>query len=310
MALGAYLEQLFRPATAWRAATLTSPGSELRRLSQRVSETEARLAAIETSTSYRLGPDDRPGHPATDDAARRLPQLAGVRRSRGPSRPPARPTACRRAWIVAPPGMPRSGPGQSDCSRRTARRRKERGPDCASPGRSGTNNCRGARPRHDGPPPDPERRDPRCRAADPDLLLIETGAFGAGRQWAYGGNPAATDRDRELLRLIDSAEGWDGRRCCGALPPRRSRSGSAHRRPIRRRARCRRRRDVGRWLPGVQLASFNLLGADERRSDVPTLVGTWDVRAPRKVRQAQQELLEGFLLTASRSTSISIRRRR
>jgi len=41
---------------------------------------------------------------------------------------------------------------------------------------------------------------------DPDLVLIETAAGGIGSPWAYLGDPAATERERRLLRLAEAAQ--------------------------------------------------------------------------------------------------------
>ncbi len=297
LVLGWYLEQLVPTGDDAAAADPNAPSrQEVRRLSQRLNETETRLAAIETSTSYRLGRTVVQAVRRPARVARLIPDLAGLRRRSSPQRstpaaagPPSRVDG-RAAWYASI----RYGP--------------ERLFQAHSAGAAG------ARTRlviagvlrdetadaldHDAIV---QRLTPNdamiaLERSDPDLLLIETGAFGAGRQWAYAGDPAAVERDRELLRLIDACRGL-GRPTVlwrtaatpfpigiGELVGRfdvvldATTPGSA-----------------AEWRAGVQLSHFNLLGADDDRSDAPLLVGAWDERAPRTTRIAHQALLEGLL---------------
>ncbi len=122
--------------------------------------------------------------------------------------------------------------------------------------------------------------------ADPDFLLIETGAFGAGQPWAYTASATAVDRDRTLLEVLALAHRlgrpsvlWKSQ----AVPEP---VGIALFEP---------RFDLvlgpADWDPGVQLAVFNGAGLDPQRSGAPLFVGAWDPRA----RRGDAERLLGVL---------------
>ena len=297
LALGWYLEQLV-PTDDRAAATVAEApsGTDFRRMSQRLGETEARLAAIETSTSYRVGRTIVRAIRRPASVARLVPHLAGVGRRRG-SQPPVRPSGglpsrvdSRAAWNASI----RSGPERLFLSHSAGAEGARTRLVIAGVLRDETAELLG----HDCTVHrlTPNDATLAIERADPDLLLIETGAFGAGRQWAYAGNPAAVDRDRELIRLIASCRRlgrpavlWN----TAATPFPIGIGELAGRFDVVLEATA--SGTSAEWLPGVQLARFNLLGADAPRSRTPTLVGTWDERAPRKVRQAHRELLEGLL---------------
>ena len=259
-------------------STDTSALAELRRLDQRLRETEERLAAVEDSTSYRLG------HSLV--AAARTPiRIGRLRRE------------LRRAWHsrVGPPaprphraaGLPPAAPWRTVPSSRgrlviAGVLRDETAatiePDAAV-FRIGP---------ADGPA--------ALEHADPDLVLVETGAFGAGRPWAYTGDPAATEREGQLLALLAAARAagrptvlwWTAATpepigivpLAGRFDLELAAPSSAEGSP---------------WDPGVQLARFNPLDLDPARSAAPLFLGAWPERRAGPTR----DLLEALLLAAA-----------
>lgn len=297
LVLGWYLQQLVPSDDSSASNDFDAlSGTDVRRMSQRLSETESRLAAIETSTSYRVGRTIVQAVRRPSNVARLIPRLADVRPRRS-SKPRVRPTSTlpsrvdsRAAWNASI----RYGPERLFQAYSSGAEGARTRLVIAGVLRDETAEILG----HDTTV---HRLTPNDAAlalerADPDFLLIETGAFGAGRQWAYAGNPAAIDRDRELLRLIASCRRlgrpavlW--RTAATPFPIGIGELASQFDVVLDATGRG----SSAEWLPGVQLARFNLLGANATRSSAPTLVGTWDERAPRKVRKAHQELLEGLL---------------
>lgn len=129
--------------------------------------------------------------------------------------------------------------------------------------------------------------------ADPDLVLIETGAFGAGLPWAYVGSAGAVDRDRILAAVLDTARRlgrpsvlWQS----SAVPD------PVGIQPFKRRfdlvlGDLGSAADRRGWQPGVQLARFNPHDLDPARSLTPLLVGAWDPRAALTDRTRFENLL-------------------
>ena len=129
--------------------------------------------------------------------------------------------------------------------------------------------------------------------ADPDLVLVETGAFGAGLPWAYVGSAAAVDRDRVLAAVLDTARRMGRPSVLWQSPAIPDPVGIQ---PFKRRfdlvlsdlGRAAERRG---WQPGVNLARFNDHDLDPARSLPPLFVGAWDKRAPLTDRSRLESLL-------------------
>ena len=133
---------------------------------------------------------------------------------------------------------------------------------------------------------------------DPDLVLVESGAFSAGGPWAYTAGASALDRDRVLMEVLAIAHEF-GRPSVlwmtAAVPE-----------PIGLSLLERQfdlllvdpggRRDSLGWTPGVPLSVFNALDLDPGRSGSPLYVGDWDPRAAR----ADQDLLQRLLTAGAR----------
>lgn len=138
--------------------------------------------------------------------------------------------------------------------------------------------------------------------ADPDVVLIETGAFGAGRPWAYTGSPGLAERDRRLLEVIDAARAM-GRPAVlwwtAAAPEPVGLLRLADRFDLVLTARP---DDGAAWTPGVQLATFNDVDLDPLRAAAALFVGEWDPRLAPARRDRFAALLE-----ASRAYGLDIR---
>ncbi|HTS14838.1 MAG TPA: hypothetical protein VMH24_04165, partial [Candidatus Sulfotelmatobacter sp.] len=139
--------------------------------------------------------------------------------------------------------------------------------------------------------------------ADPDLLLVETGAFGAGRPWAYAGEAAGLERDRRLLELLAIAHRM-GRpavlwwTAAAPIPigirnlePRFDLVVAEE--PVD---------GAPAWAVGVQFARFHDLGAPAVREAAPLYVGAWDLRQDPRGRAAVERLL-----TAAAAHGLAIR---
>jgi hypothetical protein len=129
--------------------------------------------------------------------------------------------------------------------------------------------------------------------ADPDVVLVETAAFGAGHSWAYAGHPAATERDLRLLEVVDAARAMGRPTVLWWTATRPDPVGLGH---FAGRFDLMLAADPDRELPfwsvGVQLSRFNDIGLDPRRAGPPLLLGGWDPRAPYETRLGFQKLLE------------------
>ena len=133
---------------------------------------------------------------------------------------------------------------------------------------------------------------------DPDLVLVESGAFAAGEPWAYTAGASALDRDRTLLEVIATAHElgrpsvlWktaavpepiglsllEGQFDLVAVDP-----GG--------------RPDARGWTPGVPLSVFNAHDLDPSRSGALLYVGDWDPRASR----AEKDLILKLMTAGSR----------
>jgi hypothetical protein len=129
---------------------------------------------------------------------------------------------------------------------------------------------------------------------DPDIVLIETGAFSAGRPWAYAGSGSAVDRDRALLDLLDGSRRLGRPTVLWKSPAVPEPVGIA---PFEGRfdlivGDARDTPDLDLWHPGVQGAVFNAHDLDPTRSLPPLFVGAWDPRAAHIDRELLLRLLE------------------
>lgn len=270
--------------------------TEIRRLNRRLREAEEQAAALEASTSYRLGRSLVETARSPRRVTRLGRELVRLWRSRaghaGTRRPPGPRTEfdSRAAWLG------------------TIRARPERALVAHSEG--------GVGPRTKlvvagivseatavtlAPDVRLHRLDPHdalvlLERADPDLVLIETGAFGAGCSWAYTGSPGTPDRLARLLEILDAARAmgrptvlWWTRAAPEPVGiwPLRDRfdlvldaAGSEGTVP---------------WTAGVQLAQFNDLDLDPRRGGAPIFVGAWDRRLAADRSDRFEELLRAAL---------------
>jgi hypothetical protein len=128
---------------------------------------------------------------------------------------------------------------------------------------------------------------------EPDLVLVETAAFGAGRPWSYTGDPAATDRSARLLEVIDVARSLGG----SAVLIRDARQpAAAGLIPLESRfdlvldAQGTVGHDVG-WSRGVQLARFHPLGRPPSPDPRPLFVGGVSPRQPAALRAFSAETI-------------------
>jgi hypothetical protein len=123
---------------------------------------------------------------------------------------------------------------------------------------------------------------------DPDLVLVETGAFGAGQPWAYAASSSAVDRDRTLLEVLALAHRLGRPTVLWKSPAVPEPVGIALFEP---------RFDLvlgaSSWDPGVQLATFNGSDLDPERSGSPLFVGAWDPRASQGDAERLLALLAG-----------------
>jgi hypothetical protein len=130
---------------------------------------------------------------------------------------------------------------------------------------------------------------------EPDILLVETAALGAGRPWAFVGDPSATDRTARLMELIDLVHALGNAAVLvrdafqpvpGLIPlePRFDLVLDAGAPTSQDRA----------WSRGVQLARFHPLNAPASRDRVPLLVGGWSTRGPVALRGATAAAMAAF----------------
>jgi len=120
--------------------------------------------------------------------------------------------------------------------------------------------------------------------ADPDIVLVETGAMTVGQPWSTAGDPSVGDRGRRLVDIVRAARAigrpsvlwWSGPRhkAAGLIPMEplfdlvvaAGRAGAAPSTPL--------------WSTGVQLARFNPIGADPMRPCRPVLAARFDAATP------------------------------
>ena len=129
--------------------------------------------------------------------------------------------------------------------------------------------------------------------SEPDILVVESAAFGPGRPWSYAGDAAATDRTARLLEVIDQVHDLGGR----AVLIRNTREpASAGLIPLESRfdvvldAQRAVGHDAG-WSRGVQLARFNPLGRPASLDPRPLFVGGISARDPLPLRAYATETM-------------------
>ncbi len=128
---------------------------------------------------------------------------------------------------------------------------------------------------------------------DPDLVLVETGAFGAGLPWAYVGSAAAVDRDRILAAVLEVAARLGRPSVLWHSPAVPDPVGIQ---PFKRRFDLvvgdrGQPAELAGWHPGVQLTRFNSHQLDPGRGGLPLFVGGWNPRAPLAERALMERLL-------------------
>lgn len=264
---------------------------DVQRLRQRLRESEERLEAVETSTSYRIGRVLVRAIRSPRRVTRIAKDLVPIWRSRTTAQRPPRkqaedsPVDSVSAWYEAIRYAPErlllaysAGPAGARSRLVIAGvLRDELAGSLETEAivhRMGPNDARLVLER-----------------ADPDLVLVETGAFGAGLPWAFAGSPGAVDRDRTLLDILDSSRAL-GRPSVlwltGATPE-----------PVGLHDLARRFDLVVRglpgngdsWAPGVPLALFNPIDLDPTRSGPPLMIGRWNAHAPSATRALMEEFL-------------------
>jgi hypothetical protein len=127
---------------------------------------------------------------------------------------------------------------------------------------------------------------------DPDLLLVESRALGAGGAWAGAGEPSVADVALHLRRALEVARSigrpsvlwWNGPRTAtpGAIPFE-----SQFDLVVATNADASDADTV--WSPGVQLARFSPLGTRPDRPFRPVAHGRWDEAPPRGLRSFLRE---------------------
>ena len=270
--------------------------TEIRRLNRRLREAEDQVAALEASTSYRLGHSLVETARSPRKVTRLGRELVRVWRSRaghgGSRRPAGRHSEvdARASWV----GAIRSTPARALLA--------------YSVGGVGQRTrlvvvglVTDATAATIGPHVELHRIAPQDALAiiertDPDLVLIETGAFSAGRPWAYTGIPGTTDRETRLLEILDAARAlgrpavlWWSRAApepvgiwplAGRFDLVLDAAGNEGTVP---------------WSPGVQLTRFNNVALDPIRAGGPLFAGAWDERLPADRKGRFDELLQAAL---------------
>jgi len=253
----------------------TATLAEIRRLEGRLRDTEERLAAVEGSSSYRIGHSLVAIARAPFRLGRLRRELIRTWRSQvGPlaesSRHAAGPAATSPWRVAAHP------------DRRTVIAAVLRN-ETAAMLDPDVSVCRLG----------PADATATFERADADLLLVETGAFSAGRPWAYTGNAAATEREAELVRLLGAARASGCPAVLWWTATRPEPVGITN---------LSARFDLvlagthglegAPWDPGVQLARFNPIGIDATRDGGPLFFGAWIEANRDPTRDLQQALLE------------------
>ncbi len=273
-------------AAATPAPVLMADGShevsaraEVRRLDRRLREAQERLAALETSTSYRLGHSLVEAARSPRQSIHALTDVVRIWRGRSALRGRVKPARSRTqvdslsAWYEVIRVSPERILLAHSAGAAGARTRlvlagvmRDETAAALEPDavvhRMGPNDALFVLER-----------------ADPDVVLVETGAFGAGRAWAYAGHPSATERDLRLLEILDAARVM-GRPSVlwwtAASPEPVGIDRLAGRFDLVLSGAPDREAEV--WAPGVQLARFNDLDLRADRAGPPVYVGAWDPR--------------------------------
>ena len=273
-----------------------SARAELRRLDRRLREAQERLSALEESTSYRLGHSLVEAARSPRQSIHALTDVVRIWRGRSALRGRVKPARSRTqvdslsAWYEAIRISPERILLAHSAGAAGARTRlvlagvmRDETAAALEPDafvhRMGPNDALFVLER-----------------ADPDVVLIETGAFGAGRAWAYAGHPSATERDLRLLEILDAARVM-GRPSVlwwtAASPEPVGIDRLASRFDLVLSGAPDREAEV--WAPGVQLVRFNDLDLKADRAGPPVYVGAWDPRLVAAARLDFAELLSGGL---------------
>jgi len=273
-----------------------SANGSARRLAQRLRETEERLEAIETSTALKLGRTVVGAARSLRRAIRLVPDVVRIWRRR-PSR------------VEHPPTEPAPQADAVSAWHASMRFAPERLLVAYSAGAAGARTrlvVAGVIREETASALDPDamvhRMGPNdalltLERADPDVILIETGAFSAGRPWAFAGSQSAVERDRQLARILDVSHAL-GRPTVlwrtTAIPEPIGIGELAGRFDLVLDATS--GEGSTSWTPGVQLAKFNPIDLDSTRSGPPLFIGAWDARASGETRATLARLLASAAL--------------
>jgi hypothetical protein len=272
-------------------------GAEIRHLRQMIEEADGRLAAVQESRSFRIGR-------AVVDVARQRHRLLrrlpdGLRAwRRGRPHPADRSAAgqARTAALGAWHQAARFDPERLQLAYSDGSRGPRTRPVVAALVRDETAATL-------GPYATIHRLFPNTAAmtlerVDPDLVLVESGAFAAAGAWAYTAGANALDRDRTLLEILALAHelGRPSVLWKTAAVPQPIGLGPIEGRFDLVTTEPRSGSDPRGWTPGVPLSEFNAFGLDPGRSKAPLYLGDWDPRASR----ADQDLLRKVLTAGAR----------
>ena len=130
---------------------------------------------------------------------------------------------------------------------------------------------------------------------DPDLILVESSALGAGGAWAGAGEPSVVDVAWRLLRVLDVARGLGSPTVLWWNNPPHAVPGLI---PFESRfdliltTNSDRGSTEELWAPGVQLTRFSPVGIDRARPFHPVAHGRWDQAPPRALRSFMDTAME------------------
>jgi hypothetical protein len=269
---------------------------EIRRLRRQAQADQARIAELETSAYYRIGKAAVGAMRQPRRIASLVPRArrAWTRQSKAPARRPVRGRSRDEALAAWYDSLGQE-PQQLFLAYTAAGGGPRTGLVIAAIIRDGTAGALGSDAQiHQLGPNDALLG---LERADPDLVLVETGAFSAGLPWAYVGSAAAVDRDRILAAVLDEARRLGRPSVLWHSPAVPSPVGIQ---PFHRRfdlvlGDAGQPAELAGWHPGVQLSTFNSHQLDPGRAGLPVFVGAWDPRAP----LARRDLMERLLTAAA-----------